>query len=159
VPIIDIILFDDTLVLYSSKGDYMKKLSLTLLIIGFLCTGCAIPLPIPSLSSSSSGGHAQGIQTATTVMLTADNYRLLKTNVVGTDWGINLLGIIPIVSPDYTKAISMLYKAGEVSEGKSQAIANVLEQHTSPFFILFSIPRITFRADVVEFTNAARPRE
>ena len=136
----------------------MNKLSLRLLIICFLCTGCAIPLPIPSLSSSGSGGHTQGIQATTTVMLTTENYRILKTNVVGTDWGINFLGIIPIVSPDYSKAITMLYKAGEVSEGKPQAIANVLEQHTSPFFILFSIPRITFRADVVEFTKATPPQ-
>lgn len=94
------------------------------------------------------------IQTTTTIRLSTDNYRILKTNVVGTDWGIDILGLIPIVSPDYTKAIAKLYKAGEVAEGKPQAIVNVLQQHTAPYFILFSIPRITFRADVVEFTKS-----
>jgi len=55
--------------------------------------------------------------------------------------GITFLGIFPIVSPDYVKAIENLYIAGEVSEGKPLAIVNILQQNTSPFFILFSIPR------------------
>lgn len=133
----------------------MNKLFTKLLIICLLCTGCAIPLSsqLPSISPSISSGQQQNIQALTTVQLTTDNYRILKTNAVGTDWGINLLGLIPIVSPDYTIAIAKLYKAGKVTEGKPQAIVNVLQQHTSPFFILFSIPRITFRADVVEFTK------
>jgi hypothetical protein len=111
-----------------------------------------------SPSPSGSGGQTQGIQATTSVSLATDNYRILKTNVVSTDWGINLLGIFPIISPDYTKAIAKLYTAGEVSEGKPQAIVNILQQNTSPFFILFSIPRITFRADVVEFTKATHPQ-
>jgi hypothetical protein len=134
----------------------MKKLFPSLLVISFLCSGCAIPLAgvLPGLSPSFSGGQEQGIKATTTVLLSTDNYKILKTNVVGTDWGINLLGLIPIVSPDYTKAVAKLYAAGEVTEGRPQAIANVLQQHTSPFFILFSIPRITFRADVIEFVKA-----
>jgi hypothetical protein len=59
------------------------------------------------------------------VLLSTENYRILKTNVVDTDWGIDFLGFIPIVSPDYAKAIAMLYKAGDVAEGKPQAIVNV----------------------------------
>jgi hypothetical protein len=138
----------------------MKKLFPKLLILCFLCTGCAIPLLslLPGFSSSGSGGQIQGIQTTTSVTLANDNYRILKTNVVGTDWGITFLGIFPIVSPDYVKAIENLYIAGEVSEGKPLAIVNILQQNTSPFFILFSIPRITFSADVVEFLKAATPK-
>jgi hypothetical protein len=128
----------------------MGKLLLKLLVVGILCTGCALPLP--GLSPSISGGHQQDVKTVTNVELTRENYRIVKTNAVGTDWGINFLGLIPIISPDYIKALSELYKAGGVTEGKPQALINVLQQHTSPFFILFSIPRITFRADVVEFS-------
>jgi hypothetical protein len=76
-----------------------------------------------------------------------------ETNVVGTDWGIYFLGLVPIVSPQYVKAMKQLYEAGGVAEGSPQAIVNVIQQHTSPYFILFSIPRITIRADVVEFTK------
>jgi hypothetical protein len=123
-----------------------------LLVTGSLCAGCALPLP--GLSSSGAGGQQQKIKNITTVELSRDNFKMVKTNIQGTDWGINFLGILPIVSPDYTKAISELYKAGEVTEGKPQAIVNILQQHTAPFFILFSIPRISFRADVVEFINA-----
>lgn len=128
-----------------------KKFMLLLFVL--LLSGCALPLAdLTPFASSSSGGQEE-IKTLTTVQLTSGNYRILKTNVTGTDWGISLLGIIPIVSPDYSKAISKLYKAGEVTEGAPQAIVNVLQQHSSPYFILFSIPRITFRADVVEFTQ------
>jgi hypothetical protein len=113
---------------------------------------------LPISSSSASGGQAPGIQATTSVTLSSDNYRILKTNIVGTDWGINLLGILPIVLPDYTTAIEKLYIAGEVSEGTPQAVVNILQQNTSPFFILFSIPRITFTADVVEFIKVAHPQ-
>ncbi|MDR3579274.1 MAG: hypothetical protein P4L44_04850 [Oryzomonas sp.] len=138
----------------------MKKLLPRLLIFCFLCTGCAIPFfsQMTSFSPSVSGGQIPGIQATTTASLATDNYRILKTNVEGTDWGISLLGIFPIVSPDYAKAIAKLYTAGEVSVGKPQAVVNILQQNTSPYFILFSIPRIMFRADVVEFTKAAHPQ-
>ena len=130
-----------------------------LLLVCFLCSSCAIPLSsqLPNLSSSFSGGQIQEIQASTSVSLASDNYRILKTNVVGSDWGISFLGILPIVSPDSAKAMAKLYKAGGVSEGKPQAIVNLLQQSTSPYFILFSIPKIMYRADVVEFTKATPP--
>jgi hypothetical protein len=133
----------------------MRKSILKLVVLGSLCAGCALPLP--GLSASGGGGQQQEIKNITTVELSKGNFRIVKTNIRGTDWGINLLGILPIVSPDYTKAISQLYRSGAVTEGKSQAIVNILQQHTAPFFILFSIPRISFRADVVEFIEVQQP--
>ena len=131
----------------------MKKLFPKLLIICFFCSGCAAFALPTLLSSGSGGGGQQQLQTMTTVQLTSQNYRIIKTNVVGSDWGIKLLGLFPILSPDYVKAIKQLYEAGGVTEGKPLAIVNVFQQDTSPFFIIFSIPRITIRADVVEFTK------
>ena len=133
----------------------MKKLLPKLLVMLLFCTGCA-PFALPAISPSLSGGGQQPLlQTTTTVQLTSQNYRIVKTNVVGTDWGVNLLGLVPIVSPKYVTVMKQLYEAGEVAEGKPQAIVNVIQQHSSPYFILFSIPRITIRADVVEFTKAS----
>jgi hypothetical protein len=130
----------------------MRASLIILFMTASLCAGCALPLP--GISPSGAGGQQQEIKSITAVNLSRDNFKIVKTNIHGTDWGINFLGILPIVSPDYTKAISELYRAGAVTEGKPQAIVNILQQHTAPFFILFSIPRITFRADVVEFVNA-----
>ena len=122
-----------------------------LLVTCFCCSGCAA-LDIPTLMSSvTGGGGVQQLQTMTSVQLTTQNYKIIKTNVVGSDWGIKLLGIFPIVSPSYVKTIKQLYKAGDVTEGKPQAIVNIFQQETSPYFILFSIPTITIRADVIEF--------
>lgn len=128
----------------------MRNLLVLLLLLTLLSAGCALPLP--GISPSVSGGHQQDLKTITTVELAGNNYRLVRTNVIGTDWGISFLGLIPIVSPDYTKAIAKLYKNGAVSEGRPLALVNVLQQHTAPFFLLFSIPRITFRADVIEYS-------
>jgi hypothetical protein len=132
----------------------MKTLFPKLLIMCYFCTGCAgFALPAISPSVSGGGGQQPLLQTTTMVQLTSQNYRIVKTNVVGTDWGVNLLGLVPIVSPKYVTVMKQLYDAGEVAEGKPQAIVNVIQQHSSPYFILFSIPRITIRADVVEFTK------
>ena len=132
----------------------MSKLLPKLLFMFFFCTGCAA-FTIPSISPllSGLGGKQNLLQTTTTVRLTSQNYRIIKTNVVGSDWGINLLGLIPIVSPKYESVMKQLYEAGGVTEGKPQAIVNVIQQNTSPYFILFSITRITIRADVVEFVE------
>ncbi len=131
----------------------MKRLFPKLVILFSFCTGCAAASShsiSPSFSVFDGGGQPT-MQTTTTVQLTSGNYRIAKTSAVGTDWGINFLGLIPIVSPQYVKAMNQLYKDGGVVEDKPQALVNILQQYTSAYFILFSIPRITIRADVVEF--------
>ena len=127
----------------------MKKLLTAILFL--LGTGCALPLP--AVAPQVGGGQQGALQAQTNVTLARANYRVVKTNVVGTDWGVYFLGVFPIVSPDYVKALKKLYKAGDVTAGKPLALANVIQQHTAPFFILFSVPEITLRADVVEFTQ------
>ena len=76
----------------------MMKPFTTLLILCFLISGCAIPLP--GVAPSISGGRQQDVKNLTNVQLSPGNYTVLKTNVVGTDWGFSFLGLIPIVSPD-----------------------------------------------------------
>jgi hypothetical protein len=146
--------------LFSSQEAAMKKLMSTFSLLGLLClllSGC--PAALPFLSTTGSGlNQAQQLQTSTMVHLNGQNYRIVKTNVTGSDWGFSLLGLINLVSPNYVKAVKQLYKEGGITEGnRAIAVANVAQQDTSPYFILFSIPRITLRADVIEFVGPAPP--
>jgi hypothetical protein len=133
----------------------MKKLLPTACIAGIALSGCAALLPLASHPVS--GQPPQQILTATEVQLSSGNFRIIKTNAVGSSWGVNFLGIFPLLSPDIVKALSNLYENGCVGEGRPVAIVNVVQQNTAPYFILFSIPRITVRADVVEFVDGGAP--
>jgi hypothetical protein len=82
----------------------------------------------------------------------------VRTNVVGTSRGFALLGLITVKPPDATEAFARLYEAGGMSEGQALALINVIQQSSAPYFILFSLPEITFRADVVEFVETV-PRQ
>jgi hypothetical protein len=94
--------------------------------------------------------------TGTSVSLAGNNYKLVKEGVRGTSSGFRLLGIIPIVSPTHANAKASLYKSvGQPLTGRSVALANETEDRSSLYLILFSIPKITITADLVEFTDAA----
>jgi hypothetical protein len=78
---------------------------------------------------------------------------VVRTNVAGTSRGFALLGLISVKPPNAIEAFARLYEAGGISEGHALALINVLQQSSAPYFILFSLPEITFRADVVEFVD------
>ncbi|HJV66594.1 MAG TPA: DUF6567 family protein [Geomonas sp.] len=130
----------------------MRKLFPLLIVICLFTAGCPA---IPSLFSPSASGsqQAQQLQTTTTVHLYGENYRVIKTNITGTSWGFSLLGFVTLKSPNYIKAVEQMYKEAGIDKEKSQAIVNVAQQDTAPYFILFSLPRITLRADLIEFTG------
>lgn len=91
--------------------------------------------------------------TRTTVDLSKRNYHIVKPNAIGKSTGFKFLGIIPIVSPRYTKAMTNLYSKAGVAEGRAMALANVVEERSSIYLILFSLPKLTIRADVIEFVE------
>jgi hypothetical protein len=130
----------------------MKRIGFLLLAAGLLVlfTGCA---GLPALQSLSlpSGPPAQ-ILTATRVDLSQRNYRILKPNVIGFSEGFKLFGLIGLKSATHAKAMSQLYWRAEVVPGSAQTIANVVDERTSTYYILFSIPKVTIRADLIEFT-------
>jgi hypothetical protein len=128
----------------------MRHLSRLLLVV-FLVTGCA---PVPPLPFTLPSGAGQAsVLTLTEVNLAQRNYRVVRTNVVGTSRGFALLGLITVKPPDATEAFARLYEAGSISEGNALALINVIQQSSAPYFLLFSLPEITFRADVVEFVD------
>ncbi|OPL17344.1 MAG: hypothetical protein AVO38_01220 [delta proteobacterium ML8_D] len=94
--------------------------------------------------------------TGTGVGLYGNNYKVIRAGVKGESNGFSLFGLIPIVSPNYADAKSNLYQAiGEPLEGRSIALANQTQDRSTLYVILFSIPKITITADIIEFTGAA----
>ena len=87
------------------------------------------------------------------VDLSKANYHLVKANAVGSSSGFNLFMFIPIVPTRYTSAMSQLQAQAGMTEGKAQALVNVVQEQRSLYLLLFSIPTLTVRADVVEFVD------
>jgi hypothetical protein len=115
-------------------------------------------LPIPITPDWLKGGEKQsGVLHSTEVQLLGNNYRVLQTNVVAKSGGFKLLGLITFKSPSYVQAFSRLCAKAEIKEGSPQAFANVVHETGGMNLILFSLPKIRVRADLVEFTGAQIP--
>jgi hypothetical protein len=135
------------------ETSFMKK-SLKMLPVLWSLTGCAGALPaIPVLSGLASPPVGNPILTTTAVNLYKQNYKIVKANAIGSSVGFSLLGLFTFVSPGYEEAITRLYHSAGITEGKAQAIVNVVHENTSTYFILFALPKITVRADVIEFID------
>ena len=72
-----------------------------------------------------------------------------------TDSGFALLGFITLVPARFQTAMDQLYSKAGMQSGQPQTLGNVIMEKTSAYWILFSIPRVSVRADVVEFTPNA----
>jgi hypothetical protein len=118
----------------------MKVIIYALLILLLAFGGC-------------SGKGVFKVSSGTQVDLSRKNYRVVKSNAVGTSSGFRLLGIIPFASPSYTSAMSDLYKDAKVQDGSANALVNVTQEESGLYLILFSIPKLTVRADIIEFTD------
>lgn len=93
--------------------------------------------------------------TGTGVNLNGNNYRVIKAGARGEDFGFALFGFITLVSPSYADAKDQLYASvGESLKGRAIALANQTEDRSTLYVILFSLPKITLTADVIEFTGA-----
>ena len=104
---------------------------------------------------TSSGEFRQS--SGTQVNLTGNNYKVVKAGAKGHSSGFRLLGIVPFANPNYADAKADLYRSiGEPLTGRSLALANQTEDKSSIYLILFSIPKVTVTADVVEFTDKAQ---
>ena len=124
-----------------------KKLYFLLAIVLF-SYGCAM--------SRGSMDQSQG----TGVSLKENNYKMVKAGAKGESSGCYLLGIIPIVSPSYADAKVSLYKSvDQPLEGRSVAMANTTQDHSVLYLVLFSIPKLTVTADIVEFNKESSTKQ
>jgi len=126
----------------------MKMMKL-LMVAGIACaavlfTGCA---------SNTTELNTPSTQTA--VSLSQNNFRIIKAGAIGTSHGFRLLGIIPFAGANETQARADLYQnLGKSLEGKSATLANTTYAKSTIYLILFSVPKVTVEADVVEYVNA-----
>ncbi len=113
-----------------------------------LCTAVLL-----SLTGCADVGQMSG-QTGTSVSLAEKNYKIIKAGAVGHSSGFRLLGVIPFASPNYANAKVSLYKSvGQSLDGRAIALANQTEDRSVLYLILFSIPKLTITADVLEFVD------
>ena len=134
----------------------MKSISTTLKMsaLGMVCTALALA----GSGCASSKVAVTSPSTSTGVALNGKNYRLIKGGAEGQSYGFRFLGAIPLASPHYADARHALYKSVEANEplaGRSIALANTMEDRSLLYFILFSAPKVTVTADVIEFTDKA----
>lgn len=106
-----------------------------------------------------SANMADAPSTQTQVDLTHGNYKIIKAGAVGHSYGFRfLLGIIPITAPSTAAARADLYgSVGQTVNGKSIALINVVEDRSTMWLLLFSIPKIVITGDVVEFAEETNP--
>ena len=117
------------------------------------CAGMAASSTLPeSLSSLNPNTTALEIHNQTELRLTEGNFSVAKTNVVGEARGFALLGFITVKPARFQTAMNQLYSKAQMQTGQPQTLSNIIMEKTSAYWILFSIPRISVRADVIEFT-------
>ncbi len=131
---------------------------LALIGSGILLSGCAAIAPLSSLiSSPGSGPPPLQVHEQTRVSLAEDNFTLIKTNVVGLSKGFSLLGLITVYPPTLTKAMSRMYASAQMRSGEPQTVAHMVIEQSTSYYILFGIPKVEVRADIIQFNPAVRP--
>ena len=108
------------------------------------------------LVACASGSMPQA--TASATHLDRANFRVIKANARGEDEGFYLLGFIPIVTPSLSDATDRLMY-GINAEGRAISLTNVTQEQRTLYLILFSLPKIVVRADVIEFLDEPAPTQ
>jgi hypothetical protein len=88
------------------------------------------------------------------VKLVEGNFITIRTNVVGFSKGFKLLGFITLHPATVDKAMDRMYAHAQAQEGRPETFAHLVVEHSGIYVILFSIPKVTVRADLIEFLPA-----
>jgi len=99
------------------------------------------------------------VHSETSVTLQEANFVTLRTNVVGTSKGFKLLGFITLSPATLNTALNQLYANAEIQPGRPQTLAHLIVECSGTYAILFSIPQVTARADLIEFLPADEEEE
>jgi len=136
----------------------MQKFIWLLALLGLValsagCAGMAASTQLPeALSSLNPNTTGLEIHNQTELRLTEGNFSVVKTNVVGEARGFALLGFITLKPARFQTAMDQLYSKAQMQSGQPQTLGNIIMEKTSAYWILFSLPRVSVRADLLEFT-------
>lgn len=123
-----------------------------------LISGCAALAPAGSVVGPLLSPQASPLITEQTrVDLSQGNFALVRTNVAGVSKGFSLLGLITISPATTSLAFNRMYAAAQMEPGKPQTLAHVTVERSSSYWILFAIPKVETRADVIEFRPQTGP--
>jgi hypothetical protein len=112
--------------------------------------GCA-GLALPALPIGLGAGPEVGSLVTTTVELSDADHRVIEANAIGESRGLTLLLFFTVDPATYAEAFSDLSAKAPLEADCARAFANVVHERTARNFLLFSLPRVTVRADLVEF--------
>lgn len=129
--------------------------ALGLITIGLGLTGCAALTPLTSAVTGGLPAADHELHSQTLIKLEQSNFITVRTNVVGSSQGFKLLGFITLYPATLNKAMNRLYANAEAEPGRPQTLAHLVVEHSGIYVILFSIPKVTARADLVEFVPPA----
>lgn len=132
--------------------------SMALAGLALLSGGCAAVAPISSAVSSLNTSPTLQIFNSTQLRLQQKNFVVVKSNVMGQSRGFALFGFITIVPARFSKAMNRLNAQADLKPGTSRTLENLVLEKDSSFFLLFSIPRTSIRADVIEFVPDIQPQ-
>lgn len=107
------------------------------------------------------------------IKLTEGNYRVVATQVSGRSRGLHVASIIPtsgydartflqggplggfpIKSASEAAAIDEMYRKAGDQRGRATAFINMRTEVSGLNFLLFALPKITVKADLIEFDRA-----
>jgi hypothetical protein len=132
--------------------------ALLVLAAAALAGGCAGSAPVASSVAGGLFGQVPAaVNSQTAVNLSEANFVVAKTNVVGRAKGFRLLCIIPITPARLTTAMDRLYAKAEIQEGQKRALAHIIAEYSCTYWLLFALPEVTVRADIVEFHPRTEP--
>ena len=136
-----------------------KLLGLAMLAgLAVLANGCAAVAPASSALGNMNSSATLQIFNTTDLRLQQKNFEMVKPNVIGQSRGFSLLGIITIVPARFVTAMNRLNAQADLKPGSSRTLANLVLEKNSSYFILFSLPRTSIRADVIEFVPDVQPQ-
>lgn len=130
----------------------------TVAMMMVLASGCAAVAPISSVVGAVSPSSTLQILNTTELRLQQKNFIMVKSNVEGQSKGFALFGLITIVPAKFDKAMSRLNAQADLKPGTSRTLANLVLEKDSNFYILYSVPRTSIRADVIEFVPNMEPQ-
>jgi hypothetical protein len=131
-----------------------RQLAIASIAVGYLlgCLGCAAPATYSASILPGLGGAAPDTaHVVTTTSLSDANFRVVHTGAKGQSQGFVLLLFFNIIPTSLTDAVDRLYDDAELEPGGAWALANVMIERQARNFLLFGLPRVRVRADVVEF--------